>query len=65
MNLRVIKTHEANQDGTACALCGAKFPKRRAPWKPGTLVGLIEGDFVKATAYKVGLNDSNPRCKSE
>lgn len=62
MVLRIIKTHEANAAGTGCVLCGIKFPKRRQPWTPGTKVGVIEGDFVKPIAYKIGLNDSNPVC---
>lgn len=62
MTLKPIKTHKADEAGTACALCGVKFPKRRMPWKPGTSVALIEGDFVNPVAYKTGLNDSNPKC---
>jgi hypothetical protein len=60
--LKEIKTHEADKTGKACKRCKLKFPYRKTPWKEGTEVGVIQGNFIESIAYKIGLNDSNQKC---
>lgn len=63
-----IFTHEVSQDGQTCAHCGITIPPffldvdLVAPAEPGDLIGVIPSEFLGHRSYKIGLNDSNPRC---
>ena len=58
-----IKTHEVDDTGKQCRVCGFVLPIRKPAWSPNTLVGVIEGEFFNTVVYKIGLNDSNSKCE--